>query len=462
MYNNNRPELSIPVRFTLTQQDKDILNAGGTINLKLYERGMIPPYEENVRIVKFKVHDIQVHLEGNASSFAYFDLLMEHSGRSMMRDKGEIYWFDHINSQTVNPITWGIRYDANNGIVNTKEPSAASNSLLHSLLPSLSDSTIMIYSRPGAWADILISKNDVTSGNTKMIIDELTLELQYDFVQRPSNNRNLDVYAVDADDNSISLSPYIQMSRADKSGRENGRGTLYRTYNRGTTVNLEAPEEYGRYKFVNWTDRYGDVVSNSTKTSANMSNDTYLTANYKYMGAILAMADSVVVGKDANIASVKVENRGSEEMEWSVVSNTPWINILSDSEGFDTDFISLDIAENATGAKRTGAITVTAPETAEYSKTFYVVQLNETLSGIEEIQPDNAPVIICNNADNYRVELNSQQDVRLNVYSVGGQLVLSKDYHNATTFDFNLSHCPRGIYVVVLNGNQRYVRKVVK
>ncbi|MDR0830052.1 MAG: T9SS type A sorting domain-containing protein [Prevotellaceae bacterium] len=465
IYNNNRPELSVPVRFSLTQEDLDALNNDIDINLNVYERGMIPPYEENVRIVKFKVHNIAVHLEGNSSSFAYFDLLMEHSGRSMMRDKGEIYWFDHINNQTVNPVIWGIRYDANNGIVNTKEPSAASQSLLRSLLPALSDSTIMIYSRPGAWSDIRISKNNITSGNTRMVIDDLTFELQYDFVQRPTNNRNLDVYAADVDNSSVSLSPYIEMSRADKSGRDNGRGTLYRTYNRGTTVNLEAPAEYGRYQFVNWTNRYGQVVSANTTTSTNMSNDTYLMANYKYMGAVLSMADSITVGKDANFASVRVENRGSEEMEWSVVSNTPWINITSGNAGFDTDFISLNIAENNTGSKRNGSITVTAPETAEYSKIFKIIQLNENINSTENVKSENEIVIShTNGTDIYNVALNSTQNITINVYAVSGQLVLINHYYNTNNFDFNLSHCPSGVYIVslLLDNQQYYVQKVIR
>ncbi|MDR0798948.1 MAG: T9SS type A sorting domain-containing protein [Dysgonamonadaceae bacterium] len=465
-YNTNRPELSIPVRFSLTQNDLDALNSDVDINLNIFERGMIPPYEENVRIVKFKIHDIKAHLEGSQSSFAYFDLLLEHSGRSKMRKDGQIYWFDHINNQNQNPVIWGIRYDANNGIVNTKEPSFASQSLLYSLLDKLGQTNdIMIYSRPGAWADIRISKNNVVSGNTKMIIDELTFELQYDFVQRPTNNRNLDIYAGDVAKSNISLSPYIEVSKADKSGRSNGRGTMYRTYNRGTSVNLEAPEEYGRWKFVHWTNRYDEVVSTNKIVTANMNNDTYLTANYQYMGPILNLTDTIKVGKSDKVATVKVENKGSEEMEWSARSNTSWVKIIAGEEGIDTDYITLEIEANTSGKKRTGSITVTAPETEEYAKNVIILQSNEDTNGMDQVKvSEGVRIVYLPGTDNYSVLLDeSARNIRLDVYSINGQLVLKNYFYNTSGFGFDLSHCNQGVYIVKVNyDGERFVQKVVK
>jgi peptidoglycan hydrolase CwlO-like protein len=466
MYNTNRPELSIPVRFSLTQEDKDALNSGASINLNIFERGMIPPYEENVRIVKFKIHDIQVHLEGNSSSFAYFDLLMEHSGISMMRKNGEIYYFDHINRENQNPIIWGLRYDANNGIVNTKEPSFASQSLLYSLLSDLhAQDSIMIYSRPGAWADIRISKNDVTSGNTQMVIDNLTFELQYDFVQRPTNNRNIDVYASDIDNSNMTLSPYMEISRADKSGRANGRGILHRTYNRNTSLTLEAPEEYGRYKFINWVNRYDDIVSTQKQVSVTLDNDTWVKANYRYMGAILNVPDSVFVDKTAQNKVVRVENLGSEEMEWTAVSNTPWIHIISD-EGVDTDYLTLEVESNESENRRTGSITVTAPEAAEYSKEVRIVQSNEIVSGIEspKSSKDKITIFKQRESDVYSVKLNNScRNIVVNVYTVNGQLVLRDYFYNTSSFNFDLSHYGQGVYLVnILYDNAKNTQKIIK
>jgi len=466
LYNTNRPELSVPVRFSLTQEDRDALNSGADINLNIFERGMIPPYEENVRIVKFKIHDIQVHLEGSQSSFAYFDLLMEHSGISMMRDKGEIYYFNHINNENVNPVTWGIRYDANNGIVNTKEPSFASQSLLYSLLGNLNArDSIMIYSRPSAWSDIRISKNNVTSGNTRMIIDNLTFELQYDFVQRPQNNRNLDVYAADIENSNMTLSPYMEISRADKSGRANGRGILYRTYNRNTQVNLTAPQEYGRYRFVNWVNRYDEVVSTQKQISVTLNNDTWVKANYQYTGPILAMRDSILVGKEAGEAVVRIDNLGSEEMEWAAVSNNSWLSIISANEGIDSEYLVLQFEENPLSTKRYGSITVTAPETADYQKILRVIQSNESQNSINTTTDNkNQPTVFAKDKNTFGVILpQSANRISVDVFAANGQLVFRSYYYNTSVFDVNLSHCSQGVYIakIVCDGNV-YTQKIVK
>jgi len=468
IYNSNRPEQTQPIPFDLTSDDLAALNSGGDVRLNLYERGMIPPDHENARIVNFKISNIKVHLEGDQNpSFATFNLLMEHSGRSKMRSNGQIYWFDHINSQTQSPITWGAVYDAKYGTVTEQSPSSASTSLLYSLLGNLAnDNNTMIYSRPGAWSDIRISKNDVTSGKTKMIIDSLTYELQYDYTQRPTNNRNLDVYAGDVDNGSISLSPYIEISRTDKDGRANGRGVLYRTYsNTGNSVNLKAPDEYGRYKFVNWTDKNGGVASTQTTVSTDMSSDTYLKANYKYMGAILSMNDSVLVGKDAQTVAVKVENKGSEEMDWTAVSNTPWIKIVSGTQGVDNSYITLEIEQNTLGTPRTGSITVTAPETAEYSKEFKVVQSNGDVTDIKPVEMPESPKIVRNpGTDNYLVWLDkTARNISVDVYSTSGQLVLRKYFYGTSTFDFNLSYCSQGVYVInITYDGKNNVQKLIK
>ena len=385
-YNTNRPELSVPVRFSLTAKDLEALNDDRDIILNIFERGMIPPYEENVRIVSFKIHDIKARLEGNQNpSFAYFDLLLEHSGKSMVRKEGEIYWFNHINNQNQNPVTWGIRYDARYGMTNAKEPSFASQSLLYSLLEKLGQTNnIMIYSRPGAWADIRISKNNVVSGNTKMVIDELTFELQYDFTQRPTQNRNLDVYARDIDEHSTTFMPYIEVSRADKNGRSNGRSVMYRTYNRDTDVTLTAPKEYGRYQFVNWTDRYDAVVSTDLSVNTRLTNDVALTVNYKYMGAVLKTADTIYISSDAGFTTIQVENLGVEEMEWTAVSNNSWLRITDGESGVDDGYISLEFDTNPLVSERIGSLTITT-EDGEQSATVYVVQQEQSqATGIKE------------------------------------------------------------------------------
>jgi len=466
-YNNNLPEQAISIEFGLSKEELDMLNAGQSISLNIVENGWIPPYEENVRIDSIKVKNYKVHVEGQlGGGVAYTDLLLEHSGSSKLRKDGKIYLFNHLNSQNQNPIIWGMRYNALSGEITPRAPSAASQSMLYTLLEKLDKTNkVMIYSLPGAWSDISISKNDNISGNAKIVIDSLSFELQYDFTQRPTTNRNLDIYAGDVDNSSNSLSPYIEISRTDKGGRDNGRGVLYRTYNSGNSVNLEAPADYGRYKFVNWTDKYGAVASTQTTISAGMNSDIALKANYKYTGPILSMNDSVLVGKDAQTIAVKVENKGSEEMDWTAVSNTSWIKIASGTEGFDTDYITLEIEQNPLGVLRDGSITVTAPETAEYSKEFKIVQSNENVTVIPSVETPQQPKIIRNQrTDSYSVLLDeTARNISLDVYAINGQLVLRKYFSGTSVFDFDLSHCNQGVYLAKITyDGKNYVQKLIR
>jgi hypothetical protein len=469
MYNSKPSEVSSTIRFSLPQDDRNALNTGSGVLLNIFERGMVSPNHENARIVNFKIYDIKVHLEGDQNpSFANFDLLLEHSGRSMMRNNGEIYWFDHINNQNQNPITWGMTYDAKYGITDQHEPSAASQSLLYSLLDKLGQTNnIMIYSRPGAWSDIRISKTDVTSGNTKMVIDELTFELQYDFVQRPTNNRNLDVYAADIENGNMILSPYIAISRTDKSGRADGRGTLYRTYNSNSSVNLEAPEEYGRYKFVNWVNRYDDIVSTQKQVSVTLSNDTWVKANYRYMGPGLSVQDSVNVGREEGTVAVKIKNTGSEEMEWSVVSNTPWLSITSADEGIDDEYLILHFEENPLEMQRTGSITITAPETEEYKKELYVIQSKDAVSIVNDNakkEEEKPKIVGVQGTGIYSCSLPSSANrITVDVFNSVGQLVM-KDYsYGTSSVDINLSYCSQGVYIIRLEYDGKvFVQKVIR
>lgn len=465
-YNTNRPSVTGFTSFSLTESDLAELNAGRGIRLNIYERGMISPNRENVRIVGFGVPQIKVHLEGDQNpSFANFELLMMHSGTSMIRKNGEIFYFNHLNNQNQNPITWGVTYDAKFNTVEKQEPSFESQSLLYSLLPDLYKGEIMIYSRPGAWADLYISKYDNVSPHTKLVIDELAFMLNLDYSQRPKDNRNLDVTAGDIDDPGASLTPLITTSRADKSNRSGGRGTLYRTYDSNATLELEAPARYGRYQFVNWAGPDDKVVSTNPVVSTDMRIDRRLKANYRYSGPVLSLQDSVVVDGNAQAVAVKVENGGSDEMEWSAVSNDPWVRIVSGESGVDNGYLTLEIERNPSEQFRRGSITVTAPETAEYARVLKIVQSNETGSSVGSSPAGRLPEITRQaGTDSYTVRLDeTARDIRVEVYAVNAQRVFRKDYYGTAAFGFDLSHCGKGVYLVKIKyDGDSYVQKIVK
>ncbi len=388
-YNTNRPELSAPIRFNLSGSYLDELNSNGNLNLNLVELGFFPAYEENIRIVDFKVVEMQVHYEnGTPSMFAYTDINLEHSGISKLKQSGEVFQFNHYNENNENPIVWGIRYDVEEGLVNPKEPSAASESLLYSILEGLnSTSDVMIYSRPAAWADLSITKKDVSNNNLKIVIDKLRLELRYDFKQRPVNLVNIEVITNDG------LLPYYRVDRMDNNNRQDGWGHIHRSYHESSTgtTTITTPENYGIWKFTGWTDRYGNPlttlksnpVDNNNSITLDLNADIVIKANYEKQQPILAvMPDTIYVSKQYGSNSFLIQNEGNDLLEWSVTSLTDWISIPGDPEGFNEGSLKFNFEENQTGSDRTGILEILATNSEKYLDTVMVVQKATLSSGI--------------------------------------------------------------------------------
>jgi hypothetical protein len=271
LYNNNRPELSAPVRFNLTADELAAINAGQSVRLNLMDMGIFPSNEENVRIVNFKVYEIETRSVGGAyEQNAYVDLRIEHSGLSKLMSNGQTYLFRHYNRETTNPITWGARYFPVDGDVNPIEPSAASASLLRSLLSSTASSDMMLYSRPSAWADLEFSLAVHNNAGKDIDLTTLRMELQYDFVPRNSQLRLCDIQLqvnttgttpppgpeVDPQN---SFMPYFIVNTPDKNQRSDARGWVHRIFpvNNLGLISITAQNKYGNWKFNTWTTQFG-------------------------------------------------------------------------------------------------------------------------------------------------------------------------------------------------------------
>jgi hypothetical protein len=253
-YQSNPPELSVPIRYNLTQEEIQTLNAREPVTINLVERGLFPLSEENIRILKLKVKTLDVHMEGgDPGDWAYLDIYMDHAGLSKLVRDGEVYQFRHYNPLTENPITWGARYDGIDHTIDSIEPSAASESLLRSLI-DLDDEELLIYSRPAAWADITLTKNVETQTGIDMVIDSLRLEATYDFMKTQDKVKMQVLVSEDG------MMPYFIVDTEDLNGRQDGRGNFFRTYtkNPNAKVTVKAPAAYGMWQFEKWTDRYGN------------------------------------------------------------------------------------------------------------------------------------------------------------------------------------------------------------
>lgn len=389
-YTTNSPEQSAPITIVIPRETLDILNADENYILNLYELGIFAPDEENVRIVDLGVQHIETHVVGNVGYSGYVDVNMEHNGISRFRKNGEIYWFNHISNATTNPHTWGIRYDVISHETTTIQPSYASQSLLYSLLGSTASNNIMLFSRPAAWSDIIMSKKVHTSGNADIIIDSLVLRLQYDFTRRPNTIRNIDISTNEG------LTPYIMCSETDRNGRSNGKGSFLRSYNRSNnTVTFTATEKYGTYHFVNWTDRFDNVVSEEPDLTVTKQTDQFYKANYERWIPILSIPDTIYIGPDAGEYMVDVRNvgLGDIDMDWYVSdSQSQWIHLNGITDGINDGYFTFNY--ESTNVYRIDSLEIFAPETEVLSKMIYVVQYNDSYKEVTvNVEPEGAGVV---------------------------------------------------------------------
>lgn len=376
----------------ISKEQLDAINNGDGVIINFQEMGKFPANEENVRIIDISVLHMGRHVEGNGGQDGTMDLDITHSGISQFRKDGKLYWFDHIpRNAKVNPHTWGVKYSVAGDHLSPKEPSSESSSLLSYLLKLKNHTTedVMLFSRPSAWSDILITKSLNETGDADIVIDSLVLLLKYDYTDRPKNNINIDITANEQ------LLPYITCSRTDLNGRSSGRGNLYRTYKKNSgNVTFTAVDQYEMYHFVNWTDRNGRVRGTSPALNVETSQDQFLIANYEWCGPVLSVPDTIFISNAAGSRKVKVRNIGykDSEMDWIVCESDTdsWdqppadamkIELGDDAEGFNDGSFTFSYDANKTGKERIGQIEIFAPDTDEFVKTIYIVQTDAYKKG---------------------------------------------------------------------------------
>ena len=98
---------------------------------------------------------------------------------------------------------------------------------------------MLLFSRPAADADILIRRGVLSDTGIDLMIDSLTLEVEYEFVLQNPSRRTLDVQVRD------DLQPVIVLNQTDVSGRRDGQGDFRRVYPAGLPLTIQAPAFYG-------------------------------------------------------------------------------------------------------------------------------------------------------------------------------------------------------------------------
>ena len=385
----HEPEQTATIPIVISGEALEKINSNENYVLNLYDA--FPPEEENLRIVGFDVQYIEAHTEGNGGMTTYMDIELMHNGVSRFRKNGEIYWFNLDSSLGSAPHVWAIRYNPLSQETTSIGPSFAEQSLLYSLLNGNTEN-MMLFTRRSAWSDIVMSKKVHSTGDADVVIDSLVLSLQYDFTRRPNEIRNIDI-ATNND-----LHPYITCSEVDRNGRSNGKGCFHRSYNRSNgSITFSAPEKYGIYHFLNWTDRQGNVVSEDPALTINKQTDQFYRANFERRIPVISVADTIYVGCEGGEYQVLIRNIGSGNlgMDWYVDDSlSTWVHLDGPQEGIDDGYFTFVCEPLRSHERRIDSLEILAPEIEGMSKMVYIVQYDETFMEVSaSIDPIGAGTV---------------------------------------------------------------------
>jgi hypothetical protein len=289
---NKSVEATAPVRLNLSSEQIADLNAGNKVTINLKDAARFQYDEENIRIVDIGIEVLDYHVEGTHDDLDYFDFKIEHAGESRLQKDGQIYQFVHYKDimQETNPINWNERHFAD-GFSQPVDRSDASQSMLFSLLQNCAQAgtgDIMLYARPGAWADVVIENVPYEENSGHLVIDAVRLLIDYDFIIRPSYFSTLQILTEPQE-----VLPYFTIDTLDIWDRQAGVGAFYRTYTTGLAISAEAPEYSGNYRFVTWTDGKGDDMTEGDRILSiePLDDNKKRIAAYEYVGPIPSAGD---------------------------------------------------------------------------------------------------------------------------------------------------------------------------
>jgi len=311
--NENPSEQSISVLFELPQSTIDQINAGEVARLNLIDLDLFPESEENLRITGLEVTTMDLLPDSGAPDPNAYSIVFKHSGISHLQKGGHTYQFRHYNERTRSAITWKSVYQFLNNMIVSTEPSAASQSLIGTLV-NKSPSDILIFTRPAVDAELLIS-SEINTPGAKVELRSAQVRVSYDFTAKSEFIKSVKVAA-----GPNGILPEIKVLEPDISQRTHGRETFERFYDRNTEVTIQAPQVQDGFEFQRWE---GSSLSDPTNPEQTLmlSNSYQLTPIYK---AIESFQLSVEGGTGSGeyelgeeVTIVADERTGLEFLRWT-------------------------------------------------------------------------------------------------------------------------------------------------
>jgi len=310
-----RQEKTRFARLKLTRDQLQQLNRGESVTVNPMELGRYYPDEEAIRITGVEAESLRTNIIGDTGgAWNTFTLRMEHSGESKLMLDGKVFMFRHYNKPDDEPTYWEQIYHTD-GIIEhweTVDRSFASESLLYSLLTTPEGAppdkdTMLFYSRPAGWSDIIISKNDHRDNNVVIDLSDVSLLITYDCFLRRENQFELQVLPSEE-----GFRPYIIVEQSDENGREDGRGGFRRFYPINKAVTLKAPERYGSWVFEKWTDKDGNEVGSGSNPVLPLFMDEDQAVRAQYIREVMLLCGNVQTVAGVGIIGAAVSADSNE------------------------------------------------------------------------------------------------------------------------------------------------------
>jgi hypothetical protein len=281
-FNTQAGERSCKLEYFLDEDQIATLNGGGVLEIDFSK---LLPGEESLRIAGIGVlakdpgnprkGEIETTWASDETEKnGYIDLEFEHAGISRLRRGTQVYKFVHPSRDGVNPLQWSTRYTPDADVIDVHSPSAASESLLKSLLKDVGASDLLLYSRPSLWSVIRISKTGYPSKGASIHLKRCALEITYDYVRSDTRDHvDIEVRIEDTLQRSggsmgadSTLKPALLFDEPDANQRRDARGSCLRIYKKllGRYVTITAQSNYGEWAFVAWTDLEGNVLGSDS------------------------------------------------------------------------------------------------------------------------------------------------------------------------------------------------------
>jgi hypothetical protein len=469
-YQSNAPSQTLKTTYIVPKSDIIELNKGNIIFFNPINKGLFRNEEENIRIIKLHIIRLKDSLPATTTlgSTANIDVKFEYPNESYIKSKGKVYYFNNYNLNTTSPLIWNTRYDKNNnGVLIDSKPSEATSSFLQSLLTNqgipVNSNNLLMYSRPSAGAELLMSSSYYNSNGTGgLYIDSLLIEVEYDYNTKPTNISYLDIQAVPE-----WIVPQYLVSKADNNTMQDGQGDMIRSFSTSTSniVKVKTDSKIGGYRFERWLDKFGrpilDADSTNPERSFKMDSARFNRVQYKWAGPKMSLPDTLYFSPTQTTQSLSIKNIGESYMYWLVdsVSSSAQINGNNVRNGYTDTTLSVSMQGALTDGKL-GFIAFVAPFAENAIDTVWLKYQLNVIDNVNEQHSNSIIKIFPNptsNQLNILIKSKTNSVLNLRILDINGmEIYLDKinTYKGEINKNIDVSKFAKGIYILQLQDNE--------